>query len=170
MYAWPILNVVSIQTGENLMTILSTEGSSDVIIVTSQFKRANQTGEIIRKVLECPQPLLIDGALNERGFGSYDLQDSKYIVETRINDVHDVAKNTQHGIEHVTVVLSRMSSLVNQLEQTYTNKTIILVSHGDPIRILLAGFANINPSQYASIRRLDNGEIRRLTDPVVLEN
>ena len=143
---------------------------SKVIIVTSQFKRANQTAEIIRNVLNCDQPLLIDGALNERDFGSYNLQDSKYIIETRKNDVHDDAKNAQHGIEHVTVVLSRMTSLVNQLEQTYTDKDIILVSHGDPIRILLAGYANVNPSRYASIQRLDNGEIRKLTDPVELQD
>ena len=138
--------------------------------VTSQFKRANQTAEIIQNKLKCAQPLLIDGAVNERGFGSYNLQDSKYISETRKNDVRDVAENDRRGIEHVTVVLSRMSSLVNQLEQTYTDKDIILVSHGDPIRILLAGYANINPSRYASIRRLENGEIRKLTDPVVLED
>ena len=143
---------------------------SEVIIVTSQFKRANQTAEIIQNKLKCAQPLLIDGALNERGFGSYNLQDSKYISETRKNDVRDVAENDRRGIEHVTVVLSRMSSLVNQLEQTYTDKDIILVSHGDPIRILLAGYANINPSKYASIRRLENGEIRKLTDPVELED
>ena len=143
---------------------------SEVVIVTSQFKRANQTAEIIQNKLKCAQPLLIDGALNERGFGSYNLQDSKYISETRKNDVRDVAENDRRGIERVTAVLSRMSSLVNQLEQTYTDKDIILVSHGDPIRILLAGYANINPSRYASIRRLENGEIRKLTDPVELED
>jgi len=137
-------------------------------MVSSVFKRAKQTAEIIHNVLGCTQPLQIDEALNERGFGSYDLKDSSILFEIRKNDACD-AIDTQHGIENVMDVLSRASRLIKQLEETYTDKDIILVSHGDPLRILLAEFTKVKPGQYASIRRFDNAEIRILTDPNVLE-
>ena len=138
-------------------------------MVSSLFKRAKETAEIIHAVLECTQPLQIDEALNERNFGSCDLKNSSIAYETWKNDAHD-AINTQHGIENVMSVLSRTSQLVKKLEETYTNKDIVLVSHGDPLRILLAGFTNIAPNQHASIRHFDNAEIRELTNPNVLEN
>jgi len=137
-------------------------------MVSSLFKRAKQTAEIIHGVLGCTQPLQIDEALNERGYGSYDLKNSSIVFETWKDDARD-AVNTQHGIENVMNVLSRTSRLIKRLEETYTDKDIILVSHGDPLRILLAGFTNVEPGQHASIRHFDNAEIRILTDPNVLE-
>ena len=142
---------------------------SDAIMVSSIFKRARETAEIIHSVLGCTQPLQINEALNERGFGSCDLKNSSIVYETWKSDAHD-AVTTQHGIENVMSVLSRTSRLVKQLEDTYTDKDIILVSHGDPLRILLASFVNIDPSQHASIRHFDNAEIRILTDPNVIGN
>lgn len=136
-------------------------------MVSSLFRRAKETAEIIHTVLECTQPLEINEALNERSFGSYDLKDSSIVYETWKNDALD-AVNTQDGIENVMSVLSRTSRLIKQLEERYTNKDIILVSHGDPLRILLAGFANVEPNQHASIRHFDNAEVRVLTDPDVL--
>lgn len=137
-------------------------------MVSSLFKRAKQTAEIIHGVLGCTQPLQIDEALNERGYGSYDLKNSSIVFETWKYDEHD-AVNTQHGIENVVNVLSRTSRLIKRLEETYIDKDIILVSHGDPLRILLAGFTNVEPGHHASIRHFDNAEIRILNDPNVLE-
>lgn len=142
---------------------------SDAIMVSSIFKRARETAEIIHDTLGCTQPLQINEALNERGFGSCDLKNSSIVYETWKNDAQD-AVTTQHGIENVMSVLSRTSRLVKQLEDTYTDKDIILVSHGDPLRILLTSFVNIDPSQHASIRHFDNAEVRILTDPNVLGN
>ena len=143
--------------------------SSETVMVSSLFKRAKQTAEIIHNVLECKEPLQIDEALNERSFGSCDLKNSSIVYETWKNDALD-AVNTQHGIENVMSVLSRTSRLVKRLEETYTDKDIILVSHGDPLRILLTVFANVEPAQHASIRHFDNAEIRVLTDPNILKN
>jgi len=135
---------------------------------SSRFKRARHTAEIIHGLLGCAQPLKIDDLLNERSFGLYDLKDSSIVYETWKNDAND-AVTTQHGIESVMSVLMRTSKLVKQLEETYTNKNIILVSHGDPLRILLTMFTHVDPGQHASIRHFNNAEIRELTDPNILE-
>ena len=142
---------------------------SDTIIVSSCFKRAKQTAEIIRGVLGCTVPLQIDEALNERYWGQYDLKDVSLGYEYYKEDARD-AVNTQYGIESVTDILKRTLGLVKCLEQTYTNKNIILVSHGDPLRILLAGFAKVELTQNGLIPHFGNAEIRELTDSNVLEN
>ena len=142
---------------------------SDTIIVSSCFKRAKQTAETIRGVLGCTVPLQIDEALNERYWGQYDLKDVSFGYEYYKEDARD-AVNTQYGIESVTDILKRTLGLVKRLEQTYTNKNIILVSHGDPLRILLAGFAKVELTQNGLIPHFGNAEIRELTDSNVLEN
>ena len=137
-------------------------------MISSCFKRARHTAEIIHGLLGCEQPLGIDDLLNERGYGSYDLKDSSIVYKTWKEDATDPV-TTQHGIESVMNVLMRTSKLVKQLEEKYTNKTIILVSHGDPLRILLTMFTHVDPGQHSSIRHFDNAEIRELTDPNILD-
>ena len=138
-------------------------------MISSCFKRARQTAETIHSVLKCTTPLQIDEALNERYWGDYDLKDVSLGYKHYKEDAQDVA-NTQHGIESVTNILLRTSGLVKQLEQTHTNKDIILVSHGDPLRILLAGFAKVDLTQNDLIPHFGNAEVRELTDSIVLQN
>lgn len=142
---------------------------SEAIMVSSLFRRAKETAEIIHGILGCTQPLQINESLNERGYGSHDLKGSSIVYETWKNDARD-AVSSQNGVESVMSVLSRTSRLVKQLEETYANKIIILVSHGDPLRILLAGFTNVDPGQHVTIQHFDNAEIRELTDATVLGN
>lgn len=137
-------------------------------MVSSCFKRAKQTTETIHSMLGCTKPLQIDEALNERNWGLYDLKSTLLGYEYYKEDVRD-AVNTQHGIESIMDILIRTSRLVKQLEETYTNKDIILVSHGDPLRILLAGFANVDLTQNGTIPHFGNAEVRVLTDPKELE-
>ena len=142
---------------------------NDAIMVSSCFKRAKQTAKTIHSVLGCTVPLQVDEALNERYWGQYDLKDVSLGHEYYKEDACD-AVNTQHGIESVTNILMRTLGLVKTLEQTYTNMNIILVSHGDPLRILLAGFAKVELTQNVLIPHFGNAEIRELTDSNVLEN
>ena len=142
---------------------------SEAIMVSSCFKRAKQTAETIHSVLGCTNPLQIDEMLNERYWGQYDLKDTSLAYEYYKEDARDPV-NTQHGIESVTDILIRTSRLIRQLEETHANKNIILVSHGDPLRILLAGFAKVELTQNGAIPHFGNAEIRELTDRTLLEN
>ena len=137
---------------------------SGAIMVSSCFKRAKQTAEIIHAALGCASPLQIGEELNERYWGKYDLKDVSLGYEYYKEDACDPV-STQHDIESVMNILVRTTSLIKKLEETYTNKDIILVSHGDPLRILLAGFANVELTQCGNIPEFSNAEIRELTDP-----
>ena len=138
-------------------------------MVSSCFKRAKQTAEAIHAVLGCTKPLEIDEALNERDWGQYDLKATSFGYEYYKEDARD-AVNTQHGIESITNILIRTSGLIKRLEETYTDKVIILVSHGDPLRILLAGFAKVELTQNGTIPSFSNGEVRELTNSNTLGN
>jgi broad specificity phosphatase PhoE len=48
------------------------------------------------------------------------------------------------------------------LERRYSGRAILLVSHGDPLQILQAGFLLIDPSGHRSLPPLETAEIRPL--------
>ena len=55
-----------------------------------------------------------------------------------------------------------MTALIVDLERRYSGRDILLVSHGDPLQILQAGFVRIDPSRHRSLPALETAEIRHL--------
>jgi len=55
-----------------------------------------------------------------------------------------------------------MQSLINEIEKKHSNKKIILISHGDSLQILIAGFNNIPVNNHRQIKHLNYAEIRKL--------
>jgi glucosyl-3-phosphoglycerate phosphatase len=59
-------------------------------------------------------------------------------------------------------VLDRATAFVVELERRYSGRDILLVSHGDTLQILQAGFLRIDPSRHRSLPDLATAEIRWL--------
>ena len=59
-------------------------------------------------------------------------------------------------------MLDRTTALIADLERRYSGRHILLVSHGDPLQILQAGFLRIDPSRHRSLPAIETAEIRRL--------
>jgi probable phosphoglycerate mutase len=66
------------------------------------------------------------------------------------------------GIEPATAVLDRTAGLVADLERRYSGRGILLVSHGDTLQILQAGFLRMDPAKHRQVPHLDTAEIREL--------
>jgi broad specificity phosphatase PhoE len=66
------------------------------------------------------------------------------------------------GVETAAAVLDRVAGLVAGLERGYSGRDILLVSHGDTLQILQAGFAGIDPSRHRTVPHLEVAEIRLL--------
>ena len=62
-------------------------------------------------------------------------------------------------------MLDRSTAFIVDLERRYSGRDILLVSHGDTLQILRAGFLRMNPSQHRSLPELKTAEIRRLRLP-----
>ena len=64
--------------------------------------------------------------------------------------------------ESVNSVLERTTMVIKDLEKKYSQKTIIIVSHGDSLQILQTGFQKINPRFHRQLQHLETAELREL--------
>lgn len=140
---------------------LHTRLNIDTVIVSSDYKRARETAEIMHGVLGCKQPIKTDETLRERDFGNWELTDHQNYQQVWQNDIND-PNNAANQVETVGQVLTRVLSTINHLDQQHTDKSILLVGHGDVLQILLAHHHNINPRFHRSLTSLANADIRSL--------
>ena len=66
------------------------------------------------------------------------------------------------GVEPAAAVLDRATALVTDLERRYAGRDILLVSHGDTLQILQAGFLRMDPAAHRRQPHLGIAEIRAL--------
>jgi len=134
---------------------------SDILIVSSDFKRARESAEIAHEILGCVQPLKFDERLRERNFGDWELTpDSAYPLVWAGDETN--ADNTERGVESPNQVMLRVSALVYDYEVKHSNATILIVSHGDALQILQTAFSKQDASTHRQLQHLQTAEIRRL--------
>jgi probable phosphoglycerate mutase len=162
---------------------------ADTVICSSDFSRARQTAQIVRACLGAA-PVTVTEALRERCFG--DLEGSATgnyarvwaADEARAGDAGGGEPGTgggepgtgggepgtggggepvpDDGVEPAAAVLDRATALVAELERRYGGRDILLVSHGDTLQILQAGFLRMDPAAHRRLPPLAVAEIRAL--------
>jgi glucosyl-3-phosphoglycerate phosphatase len=70
--------------------------------------------------------------------------------------------NGDHGVERAADVLGRATAFIADLERRFAGRDILLVSHGDTLQILQAGFLLMDPSGHRRLPHLETAEIRTL--------
>jgi broad specificity phosphatase PhoE len=133
---------------------------TETIICSSDFTRARQTAEIVRAHLDAPEVGLTE-ALRERCFG--DWEGSSTDNYARVWAADESGSAQINGVESVGAVLDRTTALIVDLERRYSGHHILLVSHGDSLQILQAGFLHMSPTRHRSLPGLQTAEIRRLS-------
>ena len=132
----------------------------DTVIYSSDFRRARQTAEIVRAELGAPA-VAIATELRERRFGRWELSATGNYARVWAADETDPFR-AQDGVEPAASVLDRATALVAELERRHHDRDILLVSHGDILQILQAGFSGVDPSQHRKLPQLATAEIRPL--------
>jgi probable phosphoglycerate mutase len=133
---------------------------ADTVICSSDFSRARQTAEIVRAHLGAPE-VVISETLRERCFG--DLEGTPVANYARAWAADNTGPGDASGaIESPAAVLGRASSLVADLERRYSGRDILLVSHGDTLQILQAGFQRMDPARHRQLPHLDTAQVRPL--------
>lgn len=131
----------------------------DTVICSSDFARARETAQIVRACLGAPEVTVAE-QLRERCFGAFD--------GTPVANYHlvwaadEAGAGQAAGVEPAGAVLERATGLVAGLERRYRGRDILLVSHGDTLQILQAGFARMDPAAHRRLPHLATAEIRRL--------
>ncbi len=145
-----------------MASALNTRLSANITIITSDYKRARESAEIMSSVLSCSNDVLIDTRMRERDFGAYELSDHSNYETVWQNDVTNPDESI-NGVETVENVLKRGLATIESLEKTHRNQTILLVGHGDVLQILLSHHQNINPRFHRSLSSIGNADIRSLS-------
>ena len=132
----------------------------DTIICSSDFSRARQTAEIVRAQLGAAGVVIAE-ALRERYFGAWEGSATGNYARVWAADETDSGR-ADGDVEPAAAVLRRTTALIVDLERQYAGRDILLVSHGDALQILQAGFLQIDPSKHRSLPALETAEIRPL--------
>lgn len=131
----------------------------DTVICSSDFARARQTAELVRACLGAGE-VIVTQALRERCFGGWEGTSSANYERVWAADAGVGLPGD--GVEPAAAVLERVTRLVADLDRRHRGRDILLVSHGDTLQILQAGFARLDPSGHRRLPHLATGEIRRL--------
>jgi len=130
------------------------------IVYSSDYLRTKQTAELAAQTLQTA-PVIYTAALRERDFGALDGRPvSEYPRVWNLES--DTADLTKLGVESAVSVLNRVSSVILEIEQIHTGQIVLLISHGDPLQILLTRFQQKQPWEHRRLKSFQTGEIRKL--------
>ncbi len=140
------------------------------MIFTSPFNRTRETTEVIKKVLGFDESnIFIDKRLGEMQVKSYEGKtwDEYHNDFPATMGGFGKAKN---GDESLKDVKKRVMDLFFELEKKYKNKKILIVTHGGPTWLAIAGVQMFNAEKTLAMIRnkenfhyLQNSEMRKLS-------
>lgn len=107
-------------------------------VVHSDFLRTSQTAAHIADAFGLTPS--VETRLRERYFGELEGQSDERYPSIWVLDAQD-AEHQHLQVEAVSAVAKRMRSVIDDWEQAASGETIALVSHGDPLQILLTALA-----------------------------
>lgn len=119
--------------------------ATPVRILHSDFRRATETAERIAR--HFGRRLEAEPRLRERHFGAFEGEGDARYAEVWARDARDPA-HRHAGVEAVAEVAARMTGLIAELERRHAGEVILLVSHGDPLQILLTALEGREPSRH----------------------
>lgn len=152
---------------------LQTYLNYSVKIYCSDFLRTKQTSDIVADVLDAKEPIQTP-CLRERFFGDFDgtstsnyqkvWQDDEQSVFEYESDHSQFSQNqfSQNNVESVYSVLHRMIQFLWDIENQHSGESILFVSHGDCLQILLAWFQGLLPNHHRTIMPIHTSYLRSL--------
>lgn len=129
------------------------------VICSSDFARAAQTAQIVSAALGAAD-VMITQALRERCFGNWEGAAAENYAAVWAADKISPGHADRH-VEPASAVLGRATAFIIMCEQRYCGRDILLVSHGDTLQILQAGFSRMSPGEHRDLPYFEPAEIRR---------
>lgn len=133
---------------------------NETLILASDFLRTQETAAIVRETLACG-PVRDDIRLRERYFGRYEKQSSACYQPVWALDSADPS-HTYGEVESLKNLAQRLTNLIEDLETQHAGASFLLVSHGDPLRILQTWAAGLELTEHNTIAHFSPAEIRAL--------
>lgn len=104
--------------------------------------------------------------MRERGFGGYHLS-SEYNAITVFKRDYEDPTHKDNGCESLMEMVLRLSRLLQSLDEEFSDKILLLVSHGDPLLALLAVCSGVSPNErWTRLQQFTNCDVRELPNTV----
>ena len=134
----------------------------NTVIIASDFLRTKETAKTVQDALRCKPPVFEKG-LRERFFGKLEGDSGTRYTEVWDKDSLDSVQ-TLYGAESPKHLALRLARTMEKIEAQYQGQTILLVSHGDPLRFLQLTMAKRPLTQHLQVALFKPAEIRALDD------
>lgn len=141
------------------------------VIVASPFLRAQETAHIVSSMLGLP--VVIEEKIREYDMGDFDGKPASEYLEHFGHTYLEYDTRPQNGETHREMMHRSMKALM-ELEETYEGKTILLVTHGGPARMMFAGGELLTEEEVLQDEKevitalyLGNAEVRKLDLKIV---
>ncbi len=131
-------------------------------IVSSDFRRTRETAELFAKGLGNSVRVRLAEGLRERYFGKLEGKDYRSMGALMEREGIE-ALISRYGCEPAESVRYRVTGVISELEDANQHKTVILVSHADPIQVLMGAFASLESSEYERVQPLGYAETAELS-------
>lgn len=131
------------------------------LIYSSPIRRAKDTAEIIAESLGLP--ILYDNRLTEYNVGIFNGRPIEEFYKFIGNESNKFSKIPDGG-ESLNSVRARMMSFIQELDEKYQGKRILIVGHGDPLWVLEGAAQGLSDEEIVKLRRkyLRPGEVREI--------
>ncbi|MDD3735335.1 MAG: histidine phosphatase family protein [Candidatus Pacebacteria bacterium] len=132
------------------------------LIFSSPVQRCRETAQIISKIVK--KPVIFDERLREINPGIYE---SKSIIRYTMYFKNEKERfyKKPHGGESREDVKKRVADFYNEIIKKYPKKNILIISHGDPLRLLQGVILGLSDSEIIKRKNeltLKIGEVRQL--------
>ncbi|MBP7060924.1 MAG: histidine phosphatase family protein [Candidatus Moranbacteria bacterium] len=112
----------------------SLRGQEITAIISSPLVRTRETAGIIAEATGAP--VLIDDRLHETNLGIFNEQPIQLFFAKYPEPEMRLSPDTKDGVESFLDMRGRLQRFLHDVEQHYAGKTIVVVSHGDPLEQL----------------------------------
>ena len=125
------------------------------VIISSPLKRAHKTAEI---VADGKIKIILEDRLKERCFGDFE---GTEIATMPWEEFYHCEKNLSNGnMETVLDLLKRVKNVLTEIKEKYSDKTVLIVTHGGTLRAINACINGIPESKTLAGQGFKNCEIR----------
>ena len=129
------------------------------LIYASDFLRTRETAQIAAGCLDTDTGITFTPLLRERFFGDWELTPDKNYDRVWADDARHPPV-TSGNVEPVESVLERGIACVAGIEEQHSDRTVLLVAHGDTLQILLTFFKGWSPHRHRELPPLAVARIR----------
>lgn len=123
------------------------------IIYSSPIERCVQTTKIVGKYHK-GTPIVYNSSIQERDFGRFTLRPRNKVDYNKLDE--DSPENRAAGVETLDHVRERVKNFLSQIKRKHHDRTVLVVTHSNPLRMFLSELLNISFSDALKNYSLDN--------------